>query len=150
VFATGHQSASAELGSGNQSIHIVGNTAWTDYEVSADVSIETTRVGVAVGRISSTGTGYGTSPNAYSMTMTPTGACALYASTTSSSTATTLATGQATLAAGSWHNMKLVFQGTSIKGLVDGTQVLTATDSKYSKGNVGLGTPRRRRRCSTT
>jgi galactosylceramidase len=120
---------------------IVGNTAWTDYEVSADVSIETTSGWASLlGRISSTGTGYGTSPNAYSMTMTPTGACALYASTTSSSTATTLATGQATLAAGSWHNMKLVFQGTSIKGLVDGTQVLTATDSKYSKGNVGLGT----------
>jgi hypothetical protein len=120
---------------------IVGNTAWTDYEVSADVSIETTSGWASLlGRISSTGTGYGTSPNAYSMTMTPTGACTLYASTTSSSTATTLATGQATLAAGSWHNMKLVFQGTSIKGLVDGTQVLTATDSKYSKGNVGLGT----------
>jgi galactosylceramidase len=120
---------------------IVGNTAWTDYEVSADVSIETTAGWASLlGRISSTGTGYGTSPNAYSMTMTPTGACTLYASTTSSSTATTLATGQATLAAGSWHNMKLVFQGTSIKGLVDGTQVLTATDSKYSKGNVGLGT----------
>jgi galactosylceramidase len=120
---------------------IVGSTAWTDYEVSADVSIETTSGWASLlGRISSTGTGYGTSPNAYSMTMTPTGACNLYASTTSSSTATTLATGQATLAAGSWHNMKLVFQGTSIKGLVDGTQVLTATDSKYSKGNVGLGT----------
>ncbi|HJX62712.1 MAG TPA: hypothetical protein VJ860_02035, partial [Polyangia bacterium] len=120
---------------------ILGNTAWTDYEVSADVSIETTSGWASLlGRISSTGTGYGTNPNAYSMTMTPTGACTLYASTTSSSTATTLATGQATLAAGSWHNMKLVFQGTSIKGLVDGTQVLTATDSKYSKGNVGLGT----------
>jgi len=120
---------------------IVGSTAWTDYEVSADVSIETTSGWASLlGRISSTGTGYGTSPNAYSMTMTPTGACTLYASTTSSSTATTLASGQATLAAGSWHNMKLVFQGTSIKGLVDGTQVLTATDSKYSKGNVGLGT----------
>ena len=120
---------------------IVGNTAWTDYEVSADVSIETTSGWASLlGRVSSTGTGYGTSPNAYSMTMSPTGACTLYASTTSSSTATTLATGQATLAAGSWHNMKLVFQGTSIKGLVDGTQVLTATDSKYSKGNVGLGT----------
>jgi galactosylceramidase len=120
---------------------IVGNTAWTDYEVSADVSIETASGWASLlGRVSSTGTGYGTNPNAYSMTMSPTGACTLYASTTASSTATTLATGQATLAPGSWHNMKLVFLGTSIKGLVDGTQVLTATDSKYSKGNVGLGT----------
>ena len=120
---------------------IVGDTGWTNYEVSADVSIETTSGWASLlGRINSTGTGYGTSPNGYSMTLSPAGAYNFYASTTSSSTATTLANGQATLAAGSWHNMKLVFQGTSIKGLVDGTQVFSVTDSKYSKGNVGLGT----------
>jgi galactosylceramidase len=120
---------------------IVGDTGWTNYEVSADVSIETTSGWASLlGRVNSTGTGYGTNPNAYSMTMSPTGAYNFYASSTSSSTATTLANGQATLAAGSWHNMKLVFQGTSIKGLVDGTQVFSVTDSKYSKGNVGLGT----------
>jgi galactosylceramidase len=48
---------------------IVGNTAWTDYEVSADVSIETSSGWASLlGRVGSTGTGYGTSPNAYSMT----------------------------------------------------------------------------------
>jgi galactosylceramidase len=120
---------------------IVGDTGWTNYEVSADVSIETTSGWASLlGRVTSTGTGYGTSPNGYSMTLSPTGAYNFYASTTTSSTATMLASGQATLAAGSWHNMKLVFQGTSIKGLVDGTQLFSVTDSKYTKGNVGLGT----------
>jgi hypothetical protein len=40
----------------------------------------------------------------------------------------TLATGKAKLTTGSWHNMKLVFSGTSIKGLIDGTQVFSITD----------------------
>ena len=120
---------------------IVGDTGWTNYEVSADVSIETTSGWASLlGRVGSTGTGYGTNPNGYIMTLSPTGAYNLYAATTTSSTATTLSTGQATLAAGSWHTMKLVFQGTSIKGLLDGTQVFSVTDSKYSKGSVGLGT----------
>jgi hypothetical protein len=120
---------------------IVGNTAWTDYEVSADVSIETTSGWASLlGRVDSTGTGYGTNPNGYYMTLSPTGAWNFYASSTGSGAGAALSTGQATLAAGSWHNMKLVFQGSSIKGAIDGTQVLTTTNTKYSKGNVGLGT----------
>jgi galactosylceramidase len=116
---------------------IVGNTAWTDYEVSADVSIETSSGWASVmGRVNSTGTGYGTNPNGYYLTLSPTGAWNFYAAPT----ATAVASGQATLAAGSWHNLKLVFQGSSIKGSVDGTQVFAITNTKYSKGNVGLGT----------
>jgi galactosylceramidase len=116
---------------------IVGNTAWTDYEVSADVSIETSSGWASVmGRVNSTGTGYGTNPNGYYLTLSPTGAWNFYAAPT----AAAVTSGQATLAAGSWHNLKLVFQGTSIKGSIDGTQVFAVTNTKYSKGNVGLGT----------
>jgi len=115
----------------------VGNTTWTDYEVSADVSIETSAGWASImGRVNSTGNGYGTNPNAYYMTLGPTGAWNFYAAPTAGA----ISTGQTTLAAGSWHNLKLVFQGTSIKGSIDGTQVFALTDSKYSKGNVGLGT----------
>jgi len=120
---------------------IVGDTTWADYEVSADVSIETSSGWASLlGRIASTGTGYGTSPNGYYMTLSQSGAWNFYASATGSGAGAALSTGQATLAAGSWHNMKLVFQGSAIKGLIDGTQVFTTTNSKYAKGNVGLGT----------
>jgi len=116
---------------------IVGNTAWTDYEVSADVSIETSSGWASLlGRVSSTGTGYGTNPNGYYITLSSTGAWNFYAAPT----AAAVTSGQATLAAGSWHNLKLVFQGSSIKGSVDGTQVFAITNTKYAKGNVGLGT----------
>ena len=119
---------------------IVGNPNWTDYEVSADISIETTSGWASVlGRVNSTGTGYGTTPNAYYITLSPTGAWVLYVTSTKPTT-TTLASGQATLSAGSWHNVKLVFQGSSIKGTIDGTEAFTKTDTTYSKGSVGLGT----------
>jgi len=119
---------------------IVGNTNWTDYEVSADISIETTSGWASVlGRVNSTGTGYGTNPNAYYVTLSPTGAWVLYVTSTKPTT-TMLASGQATLSTGSWHNVKLVFQGTAIKVVIDGTQVGTKTDTTYSKGSVGLGT----------
>jgi galactosylceramidase len=119
---------------------IVGNTNWTDYEVSADISIETTSGWASVlGRVNSTGTGYGTNPNAYYVTLSPTGAWVLYVTSTKPTT-TMLASGQATLSTGSWHNVKLVFQGTAIKVVIDGTQVGTKTDTTYSKGSVGIGT----------
>jgi alpha-galactosidase len=86
--------------------------------------------------VNSTGTGYGTNPNGYYLTLSPTGAWNFYAAPT----AAAVTSGQATLAAGSWHNLKLVFQGSSIKGSVDGTQVFAVTNTKYGKGNVGLGT----------
>ena len=74
------------------------------------------------------------------MTLSPTGARNFLSSTTASATTTSIVSGQATLAAGTWHNVKLVFQGTAIAGAVDGTQVFSVTDSKYSKGNIGFGT----------
>jgi len=40
--------------------------------------------------------------------------------------------------AGTWHTLKLVFAGSTIMGVVDGRQVLTARDSLYSMGMAGL------------
>jgi galactosylceramidase len=120
---------------------VIGDTGWADYEVSADVSIETSAGWASLlGRVTSTGTGYGTAPSGYYMTLSPAGAWNFYASSTGSGAGAALSTGQATLAAGTWHNMKLIFQGSSIKGAIDGTQVFTTTNSKYAKGNVGVGT----------
>jgi galactosylceramidase len=121
---------------------IVGDTTWKNYQVSADVSIQTTgnTTGWAsiMGRVNSTGDGYGTTPSGYYMTLTTMGAWTLNKSAFSGATA--IIKGQATLASGAWHNLQLVFQGTSIRGLVDGTQVFAVTDATYGQGSVGLGT----------
>lgn len=124
---------------------IVGDGAWKDYEVSVDASIETTGWASLMGRVNGVGTGYGTGFKAYYLTLDTTGAWGFYVgnganSANTAETSTTLASGKATLAAGSWHNMKLVFSGTSIKGLVDQTQVFSISDGTYKSGQVGLGT----------
>jgi hypothetical protein len=79
------------------------------------------------------------------LTLDATGAWGFYAGNGANSgntaeTSTALASGKATLLAGSWHNLKLVFSGTSIKGLIDATQVFSITDGTYASGSVGLGT----------
>jgi len=54
---------------------------------------------------------------------------------------TTLASGTVTApGAGTWHNLSLGFQGTTITAKIDGTTVATVTDTSYSGGQVGLGT----------
>ena len=40
--------------------------------------------------------------------------------------------------AGTWHRLKIVFQGSTITGVMDGKQVLTAEDSLYPRGMAGL------------
>ncbi|MGA2448863.1 MAG: galactosylceramidase [Polyangiaceae bacterium] len=122
---------------------IVGDPTWTDYQVSADVSLEdATGWASVMGRVNSTGDGYWATPSGYYMTLTQGGAWTFntvaLAGTTSS--VKQLSTGQATLAAGSWHNLQIVFSGTSIKGLVDKTQVFSITDSTFKNGSVGLAT----------
>ena len=124
---------------------IVGDGGWKDYEVSVDTSVATSGWASLIGRVSGVGTGYGTPLKAYYLTLATAGNWGFYVGTGANSagtaeTSSSLATGKATLKAGAWHNLKLVFAGTSIKGLVDGTQVFSVTDGTYKSGQVGLGT----------
>jgi galactosylceramidase len=47
-----------------------------------------------------------------------------------------LATG--TVAGAGWHTLKLSFEGTTIRGYVDGQQVVQANDALYGHGMAGL------------
>jgi galactosylceramidase len=125
---------------------IVGDKTWKDYEVSVDTSIDSAGgSAMLLGRIAGVGTGFGTGFSAYFMTLDATGAWGFNAGTGADANNATqlsksLASGTVALAAGSWHNMKLVFSGTSIQGLVDGAQVFSVTDTTFALGQVGLGT----------
>ncbi|MGA2448891.1 MAG: galactosylceramidase [Polyangiaceae bacterium] len=122
---------------------IVGDPTWTDYEVSADVSVEdATGWASIMGRVNSAGNGYDATPSAYYMSLTQAGGWSFNTITYggSGNVVKQLASGTATLLAGTFHNLKLVFSGTSIKGSVDATQVFSITDGTYKSGSVGLGT----------
>jgi galactosylceramidase len=60
---------------------IVGDSTWTDYEVSVDTSIETTGWASLMGRVKGVGSGYGTGFQAYYLTLDTAGAWGFYAGT---------------------------------------------------------------------
>jgi galactosylceramidase len=124
---------------------IVGDNGWRDYEVSVDVSPDGAGWASLMGRVNGVGTGYGTGFKGYYLTLNAAGSWAFYVGTGADTNnavevSTTLASGTATLGASSWHNLKLVFAGTTLNGLIDGTQVFSVTDSTFAYGQVGLGT----------
>lgn len=119
---------------------IMGDSSWSDYEVSADIYLENGSAAGIMGRVNATGQGYGCQPNAYYMTMTAQGDCELYLVTEDREVKSKLlASGKVPVnKANNWHNVKLQFSGSSITGFVDNVQVLQATDKTYAKGMIGL------------
>lgn len=53
---------------------------------------------------------------------------------------TTLASAAVTVATGAWHTLSLSVSGTSLTGKVNGTTTLTATDSQFASGGIGVAT----------
>jgi len=53
---------------------------------------------------------------------------------------TTLASAPLAVTTGTWYTLRLEAFGTTLRGFVDGTQVVTANDSSLASGRVGLAT----------
>jgi len=121
---------------------IIGDSNWSDYEVSADVYIEHEGAAGIMGRVNATGEGYGCQPNAYYMTISTQGDCGLYIVTEDRKVKPKLlATGKVgNIQADQWHKVKLRFSGSSIQGFVDNSPVLQAIDNTYKTGMAGLMT----------
>jgi galactosylceramidase len=121
---------------------IIGDSAWTNYEVSVDVYIENEGSAGVMGRVNATGSGYGTQPNAYYMTLSSQGNVGLYVVTQDRNVpAKLLASGKVNKPiANSWHNLSLQFSGNTIKGVADNVTVFQVSDNTYSHGMAGLMT----------
>ena len=120
---------------------ILGDTAWKDYQVSVDVNLDQGGAAALLGRVSQTHATF--TPKGYIFKLSKDGVWTLVASSSAKvlgSPVEELASGKAPLANQHWHNMKLVFEGTTIKALVDGSQVVAVTNSTFPAGMVGLGT----------
>lgn len=152
---------------------IVGDSAWTDYEVSADVYLNPQDEAGIMGRLCDLGSGYGIWAKGYYLKLDDQGTCTLILSRGKSDPkeligdaeqqALILARkdveigGEYTLdtariegiAACQWHTLKLRFQGDQITGYVDGAEVVSATSSHYRKGMAGLIAPLGEKRIST-
>ena len=152
---------------------ILGDSAWCDYEVSADVYLNPSDEAGVMGRLCDVGSGYGIWAKGYYLKIDDQGTCALILSRgkpnpkeligDAEQQALILARkdveigGEYTLAtitmpdiaALQWHNLKLRFLGNQITGYVDGKEVLNATSDHYKKGMAGLIAPLHKRSVST-
>ena len=152
---------------------ILGDSAWSDYEVSADVWLTPGDEAAVMGRLCDVGSGYGIWAKGYYLKLDDQGNCTLVLTCgkrnqkeligDKEQQALILARkdvevgGEYTIASAKvedvaacqWHNLKLRFEGELIVGYVDGKQVVTATSDRYRKGMAGLMAPLQGRRIST-
>ncbi|GAA2875417.1 hypothetical protein Acy02nite_76730 [Actinoplanes cyaneus] len=112
---------------------LAGTTSWTDYTVQARVKPITfgssaRTVGVAA-RVQS-------SSAYYALVLTGGGAVQLQR--VSGGTATVLSTAATGAGTGTWHTLALSVRGATLRGSVDGAQVVEAADSTFGSGRIGL------------
>ena len=152
---------------------IIGDSAWTDYEVSADVYLNPKDEAGIMGRLCDVGSGYGIWAKGYYLKLDDRGNCTLVLTRGKPDPKEligdaeqqalilarkdkeiggeyTLATAQVKgVAACQWHNLKLRFQGHQITGYVDGQETVSAVSDHYRKGMAGLLAPIQQKRVST-
>lgn len=152
---------------------ILGDSAWRDYEVSADVYLNPQDEAGVMGRLCDVGSGYGVWAKGYYLKLDDQGRCTLILTRGKLDQKEligdkeqqaailvrkdveiggeyTLAEAQvAGIAACQWHNLRLRFLGDQITGYVDGKEVVKATSDHYRKGMAGLIAPQHERGIST-
>ena len=152
---------------------ILGDSAWRDYEVSADVWLNPGEEAGVMGRLCDVGSGYGIWAKGYYLKLDDQGRCTLVLTRgkpdpkeligDAEQQALILARkdveigGEYTLAAARaegvsalrWHNLALRFQGDKITGLVDGREVVSTNSNHYKKGMAGLLAPLHQKRVCT-
>lgn len=152
---------------------ILGDAAWQDYEVSADVWLNPQDEAAVMGRICDVGSGYGIWVKGYYLKLDDQGRCSLVLSRGKPDPKELIgdkeqqeailarkdveAGGEYTLATARvegiapchWHNLRLRFEGDTITGYVDGRQVLQVKSDHYPKGMAGLLAPMQPERICT-
>lgn len=152
---------------------IIGDSAWRNYEVSADVWLNPHDEAAVMGRLFDVGFGWGVIPKGYFLKADDRGNCsivvcrgkvdkeklegdaeqqALIKSGKDKGLGGEEVVAQCRvdgLAACSWHNLKLRFEGTEITAFVDGKEVLRTTDDYAQHGMAGLMATKRETSVST-
>lgn len=152
---------------------IIGDSAWSDYEVSADVWMNPQDEVAIMGRICDVGSGYGIWAKGYYLKLDDQGQCMLVITRGKLDQKELIGDkeqqeailarknvevgGEYTLASiyvdgiapCHWHNLKLRFEGDIITGYVDGKQVLQTKSNSYPRGMAGLMAPMQKRRVCT-
>ena len=114
---------------------LIGDAAWTDYDVSANVLIETNGGFVFVmGRVGSVPGFSDPLPRGYWLALN--NATAQWELHSSSNL---LVSGAAAIPTNTWHQLRLAMQGNSLRCYVDGVLVTNVMDYAYSSGMAAIG-----------
>lgn len=118
-----------------QPYSLIGDASWADYDVSADVLVETNSgLAFIMGRVGSVPGFSNPYPLGYWLALNnATSQWQLYASTN------LLAYGPANFATNTWHSLRLAMQDNSLGCYVDHILVTNISDDTYSSGLAGLG-----------
>ncbi|MBB5868112.1 pectin methylesterase-like acyl-CoA thioesterase [Allocatelliglobosispora scoriae] len=128
-------SALRQSGTSSDTRARAGSSSWTNYTVTArvkPVAFNGSNRFVALLARAQSDTSY------YYVTLRSTNVFELKKLVSGSST--TLATTSVSVAAGTWYTVSLTVSGSSIRGSVNGTTTLSATDSQFSSGGIGVAT----------
>jgi galactosylceramidase len=152
---------------------ILGDSAWTDYEVSADVYLNPQDEAAVMGRLCDVGSGYGIWAKGYFLKLDDEGNCSLVLTRGKLDQKELIGDaeqqamiqartdveigGEYTLASAKvekvgpceWHSLKIRFDGNKITGYVDDKEVVTATSAHYGRGMAGLMAPFHKQHVST-
>ncbi len=113
---------------------LLGESGWSDYEVSADVYIETNGFAFVMGRIGTIPSFSNVTPPAYWLKIqTAPGAWELRSGTN------LLASGNLSVAPDTWHRLRLAMMGNSIRGWVNGAKVVDLADNSCTRGLAAIG-----------
>lgn len=152
---------------------IIGDSAWRDYEISADVYLNPQDEAAVMGRVCDVGSGYGVWAKGYYLKLDDKGKCSIVLTRgkrdkkeligDAEQQALILARkdvevgGEFTLAsttvegvkACQWHNLKLRFLNDEITGFVDGKEIVKVKSTHYLHGMAGLLSPLQKHRVCT-
>jgi Glycosyl hydrolase family 59/Galactocerebrosidase, C-terminal lectin domain len=120
----------------------MGSARWRDYQVASDAMLEAPGWVTLLGRIDSADVFRNHTarwPSGYVLLVNEKGEWQLI-SASYSAPPRSLAQGNLSFGLHKWHNLSLMFTGTSIKAVMDSQVLATVTDKEHSTGMVGVGT----------
>ena len=119
---------------------LLGNVAWSDYTVSADVLLEKSGYVELIGRAGAQVTANQAALNAYYLRVSDSGAWSILRNNLNQQVTTLRSGTTAALGTNRWHALSLGFAGSTITASVDGTVVGSVSDATLPAGQVGLAT----------
>jgi hypothetical protein len=109
----------------------VGNSAWDDYEVQADIQINHSSTHASIfGRFQNTN-------NFYNLEI-HSGNNELALWKCDGGSWTKIGSSSQTINSNTWYEVKLVMDGTTLKGYLGGTELIAVTDSAHAAGKTGV------------